>query len=107
MANWKVPPYVFDSLYRYYRHGIPTGDFLKAVIADKAWEAAARADPTNLLFLGDIILFNGQARRFADDFRATVDPPDWETFDMRWATWRMRYSQEATEITFASQGEEE
>lgn len=105
--NWKVPPTVFDSLYRYYRHGIPTGGFLKAVIADRAWEAAASADPTNRLFLADIILFNNQAKRFTSDHKLAGDDEDYQGFDLRWEAWRIRYSPEATALQLAEQGDEE
>ena len=95
MQSWIVPPSVFDSLYRFYKHKIPTGDFLKAVIEDKGWEAASRADITNRTHLADILLFNGQARRFYMDCK---NAGDWSGFDLRWEAWRMRYSPEATEI---------
>lgn len=95
MQSWIVPPRVFESLYRYYRHNIPTGDFLKAVIDDKGWEAASRADALNRIHLADIMLFNGQARRYTKDCRLSKDMSG---FDLRWEAWRMRYSPDAEEI---------
>ncbi len=38
------PQWARDSLDRYATHGVPTGDFLRAVLENKLTEAAGRAD---------------------------------------------------------------
>jgi hypothetical protein len=103
MQNWSVPPYVFESLYRYYRHGIPGGDFVMAVVNDKGWESAARADSVNRQHLADILLFNGQASRYHRECKLSNDMSG---YDLRWEAWRNRYSPEAHEIA-VNLGEEE
>ena len=42
------------SLRRYADHGVPTGDFLRAVLANDLMQAGGRADDTSQLILLDI-----------------------------------------------------
>jgi hypothetical protein len=95
MKDWSIPPHTFSSLYRYYRHSIPTGGFLAAVIKNDAIEAARRADATNSIALHDIILFNYKAKVFQQDCIAAQDFTD---VDVMWKHWRALYSPEATDI---------
>jgi hypothetical protein len=95
MADWKIPPHTFSSLYRYYRHSIPTGGFLAAVIKNDAIEAARRADAMNAPALRDIILFNSKAHAFRQD---CIAMQDFTEVDDRWKHWRALYSPEATDI---------
>jgi len=95
MPELHVPPVVFQSLYRHYRSGTPTGGFLSAVLADKAHLAAASADPTNRARLADIILFNHWAR----DYGYARQVGDNAAFDLKWEAWRIRFSPDADEIT--------
>lgn len=48
------PPGIVESLLLYQNHGIPTGDFLRAVIENKLLEAVGRADDQNLRALPHI-----------------------------------------------------
>jgi hypothetical protein len=41
-----VPFHLRDGLRRYVEHGIPPGDFLKALISNRLWETLTRADDT-------------------------------------------------------------
>ena len=93
MKNFVIPPHTFGALYRWYRYGYQPGGFLSAVIKDEAWFSAAQADPINRPNLADIILFNRQASQFSADSKG-----DWESFNMKWEAWRIRYSPDATEI---------
>ena len=95
MADWQIPPHTFSSLYRYYRHSIPTGGFLAAVIKNDAIEAARRADAANSIALHDIILFNSKAHAFRQD---CIAMQDFTEVDDRWKHWRALYSPEATDI---------
>jgi hypothetical protein len=45
---------IIESLDRYVKHGVPTGDFLRAVIANDLVAAIARADLDNVKLLGPI-----------------------------------------------------
>lgn len=49
-----IKPETIETLRRYADHGIPTGDFLRAVLENNLFEAAGRADPENFAALGDI-----------------------------------------------------
>ena len=40
----KIPEQILDSLYRYVEKRIPTGGFLRAVLANDLFEAMGRAD---------------------------------------------------------------
>jgi hypothetical protein len=51
-----VPKELIESLDRYAEHGIPTGDFLKAVLANDLYQAVLRADPENEKRLRDIVV---------------------------------------------------
>jgi hypothetical protein len=97
MSNWKIPAHTFDALYRYYRHSIPTGGFLAAVIKNDGLEAARRADAMNAPALRDIILFNYAAHAYRQD---CIAAKDFTGCDLKWETWRTRYSPEATEIKY-------
>jgi hypothetical protein len=97
MNNWKIPPHTFDALHRYYRHSIPTGGFLAAVIKNDALEASRRADDKNRPALADIILFNYAAHAYLQDCIASKD---FSGCNLKWETWRIRYSPEATEIKY-------
>jgi hypothetical protein len=95
MSDWKVPPTAFSTLYRYYKYGYQPGGFLSAVISNDAWQAAALADPTNREALGSIILFN----RYASDYQKECKRiGSNEGFDIRWESWRVRFSPHADEI---------
>lgn len=97
MSQWKIPPHTFSALYRHFKFGIPPGGFLSAVLKNNALIAAASADQHNRLCLSDIILFTDQARNHHQDCAAA---DDFTGFDLKWETWRMRYSPEANEIEF-------
>jgi hypothetical protein len=43
-----------DSIRRFVDHGIPTGGFLRAVLANDLMEAVGRADESSLVNLADI-----------------------------------------------------
>jgi hypothetical protein len=97
MSNFQIPPHTFDALYRYYRHRIPAGSFLAAVIRNDGLDAARRADSENLKALGDIILFNDWAKNYNN---TCIANGDFMGVDLKWETWRMRFSPEASEINF-------
>tara|TARA_R110000868_G_scaffold231690_1_gene485086 strand:+ start:151 stop:465 length:315 start_codon:yes stop_codon:yes gene_type:complete len=97
MSTWQIPPHTFDALYRYYRHRIPTGGFLAAVIKNDGLEAARRADDKNRPALADILLFNNSAHAYQQD---CINAGDFSGCDLKWETWRLRYSPEATDIRF-------
>lgn len=97
MSTWQIPSHTFDALYRYYRHSIPTGGFLAAVIKNDALEAARRADDKNRPALADIILFNNTADTYRRD---CIAMGDFTGVDLKWETWRLRYSPTATDIKF-------
>ena len=44
MRNLPCPPFVKDSLERYWEQRVPTGGFLRAVLENKLFEAFGRAD---------------------------------------------------------------
>lgn len=102
--QWRIPAHTFNSLYRYYRLGIPGGDFLQSVLKNLGWEAAARADPQNRAALADIFLFNHKARDYEAQCRSAND---YSGYDMMWAAWRIRYSPEADEIEGVELGEDD
>jgi hypothetical protein len=93
MTAIKVPPQVFGELYRHYRNGIPTGGFLKAVLSNDAHLSAAIADSTNRQHLADIILFNHWAKEYGR--MGTRDP---SAFDLKWESWRIRFSPQAEDL---------
>ena len=97
MSNFQIPPHTFDAMYRYYRHRIPTGGFLASVIRNDGLDAARRADSENRKALGDIILFNEWASTYNKD---CIAAGDFTGVDLKWETWRMRFSPEASEINF-------
>lgn len=47
-----IPPYMIDGVKRYVLHGIPPGDFLRALLCNDFMEAAGRADDYNFAALG-------------------------------------------------------
>jgi len=97
MSNFQIPPHTFAALYRYYRHGIPTGGFLAAIIKNDALDAARRADDKNRIALADIILFNNMAETYRKDCIAMAD---FTGADLKWETWRLRFSPESEEVNF-------
>jgi len=97
MSNFQIPPHTFAALYRYYRHGIPTGGFLAAIIKNDGLDAARRADDKNRIALADIILFNDMAATYRKDCIAMAD---FTSADLKWETWRLRFSPEAEEVNF-------
>ena len=97
MSNFQIPPHTFDAMYRYYRHRIPTSSFLTAVIKNDALGAAHVADNENRKALGDIILFNSWASTHQ---KACIVSGDFAGVDLKWEMWRLRFSPEASEITF-------
>jgi hypothetical protein len=97
MADWQIPPHTFDALYRYYRHSIPTGGFLAAVIKNDAINAARSADATNAPALRDIILFNYKAHAYRQD---CIADQDFVGVDFTWDKWRRLYSPSATPILY-------
>ena len=46
-----------DTLLRYVNQGIPTGDFLRAVLSNNMFEAFGRADSENYATMGDIVAY--------------------------------------------------
>jgi len=96
MEEWKIPEHTFSALYRWFRHGYQPGGFLTAVLDNDAWQAAALADPRNREALAYIILFARKAETFHKQWIAEKDPID--SFEIRWESWRIRYSPEAPEI---------
>ena len=46
-----IPAHMMDSLRRYIDDGVPTGDFLRAVLANDAANALGRADSNNMWIL--------------------------------------------------------
>ena len=50
-----APLNVIESLERYRDEGIPTGDFLRAVLENNLRDSMGRADAYNLLALPDIV----------------------------------------------------
>ena len=52
-----IPEYTTDSLKRYVEQGIPTGDFLRAVLSNDLMEAMGRADENNRAALWDICCY--------------------------------------------------
>lgn len=103
MSSRHIPSHTFEALYRYYRHGYNPGGFLSAVISDQAWLAAAQADHKNSQNLANIILFNREASEYSKNNK---DEKDWSSFDMRWESWRIRYSPDAVAIELDLEDEE-
>jgi len=50
-----IPQHTREALLRYLNLGIPTGDFLKAVLTNKLYEAFEKADRENLTALPYIV----------------------------------------------------
>jgi hypothetical protein len=93
-----IPPHTFDVLYRFYKFNHQPGDFLGDMIRGRLFESACRADPANHQYFADILLFIHQ---YADKVQ-----PDSEMFDLKWESWRTRFSPDATEIDF-NRGDDE
>jgi len=55
--KYNIRPEILDSLYRYIDEGIPTGDFLRAVLENNLIESLGRADEGNRIALFDITSF--------------------------------------------------
>jgi len=53
----ECPPEIRASLYLYAREGVPTGDFLRAVLANDLCLAIQHADPVNYQHLYAICMF--------------------------------------------------
>ena len=52
-----IRPDILESLLRYESKGIPTGDFLRAVLSNNLTEAFGRADDDNRATLFEIVAF--------------------------------------------------
>jgi hypothetical protein len=52
-----IPEHLRDGMRRYIFDGVPTGDFLAAVLANDLRDAAVRADHINLMALPEIVRF--------------------------------------------------
>ena len=52
-----MPEHLEESLTLYAEHGVPTGDFLRACLANDLLEAAGRADGQNIHNLGVIAAY--------------------------------------------------
>lgn len=52
-----LPPLVIDTLDRYLKRRIPTGSFLRAVLANDLFEAVGRADEQNKLLIPIIVKY--------------------------------------------------
>jgi hypothetical protein len=52
-----VPRNLHDGLLRYVRQGIPTGDFLRAVLTNDLADACRRGDAVTVRFLAEIVEF--------------------------------------------------
>ena len=50
-----IPDSTMDSLKRYIEDGVPTGDFLRAVLSNDLFEACGRADDFNAAALWHIV----------------------------------------------------
>ena len=46
-----IPERMLSGLTRYIEHGIPPGDFLKAILTNDLYEAVSRADDDNIKIL--------------------------------------------------------
>lgn len=53
-TQYRMPRRTFESIQRYVQYGVPTGDFLKAVLSNDLFGAFDRADEENWECLGDI-----------------------------------------------------
>lgn len=51
-----IPTSTLEAIERYAQYGIPTGDFLQAVIRHDLFEAVSRADESNLKALREIVM---------------------------------------------------
>jgi hypothetical protein len=92
MALDKVPPHIFDALYRYYKFGHHPGSCIQDLIDNRPYQAATRADDLTKRHFADIIIF-------INDFARTISP-DSHVFNMMWERWRCKFSPDATEIDF-------
>ena len=52
-----IKPETIESLKRYAQDGVPTGDFLRAVLANDLTTAALSADEDNLAAMGEIAAY--------------------------------------------------
>ena len=78
MPDWNehlVPAHTLAGLIAYRDHGVPTGDFLHAVLCDKLVESFARADRENGESMGHICawLYNCLPRAAWGNEQAVVD----------------------------------
>lgn len=55
--HWQIPEHTFEALKRYVEEGIPTGDFLYAMLTNDLFGAIGRADSQNSRALKDICGF--------------------------------------------------
>jgi hypothetical protein len=92
MAIDHVPPHIFDALYRYYKFGHHPGDCLNDMIHNRPYTAALRADALTKKHFADIFLFINEHARGV--------PASSEVFNLRWETWRCKFSPDAQEIDF-------
>ena len=94
----RVPPHIFDALYRFYKSGLKPGACLMHLVAGRPYESAKIADPETKRCFADIIIF---IHEHADNL-----PFDHELFDLKWEAWRIRFSPDASEISF-NRGDDE
>lgn len=56
-THWQIPEHTLEALKLYVEHGIPTGDFLYAVLTNDLFGAIGRADHININRLKEICGF--------------------------------------------------
>lgn len=52
-----IPEHMLESLNNYVLHGVPTGDFLYAVLSNDLFEAFGRADSGNQAAMKDYVMY--------------------------------------------------
>ena len=57
IANEMLPDYMVGGLVRYFNNRIPPGSFLTAILSNDLYEAAARADNTNQMYLSQYVMW--------------------------------------------------
>lgn len=56
-SHWQIPEHTYNDLKMYVKYGLPTGDFLYAVLTNDLMESAGRANPRNSIKLKEICGF--------------------------------------------------
>lgn len=81
-----IPRYTLEALHRYVRRGLPTGDFLAAVLRNDLAGACSRADTANSLALTAIVAW---LHNYAPS-PSWGSPEAYEAWivDPQWARWR-------------------